>query len=223
MPKLFGELFTALIERVNAITPISGIGINVTYSVKGGRVISIKTAGDGSGVSGEVVRFPFSVTVRQDPDSDPATFQRIVSVHSRLLIEIAPITTVIIEGLAELDEPEDEDPEWKPFIPNDVIWLEVGFDDGEPDTYKIKSLGAGDEWEDFDFGKSLIEFSGDGSAGNPFVQTIARAVIARGPSNNEDPEQPIFVQVAYTDFLMVDYDANGKIMKMLIPISGAKV
>lgn len=168
--------------------------------------------------------YPFKVTTRITPDSDPATLDRIVEFDSKLLTLLSPITEATITGLAEEPEPAVDDTGWELFIPDDTIWLEVGFTAGVASSWEIKSLGAGDTWADFDPGSGaaqcLVEWDGDGTSGDPYVTTKTRAVIARGPTDGGDPAQPRLVQVAHTDFILSLWDVDGKALYVLHPHSG---
>lgn len=182
--------------------------------------VAISNAPRGS-VRAPAVLHPFRVKKRVTPESDPVTYDRIVYGNSQLLTSLAPIDIISPSGLA-VDDESPTDAGWKLFIANDLIWLEATVDGGVIEYAAIKSYGAGDDWPVFDYGagsaQCAVEWTGTGTSGDPFVQTIARAVIAR--SFVDANSVPQIVQVAYSDFIAVDYDIDGKIMKVLQPFAG---
>lgn len=177
--------------------------------------------GPGGGPAGSSPDHAFKVRVQTAPGSDPPVQQRIVEYRSKLLTAVAPVTAVAITGLATVDEPDPEDAGWAALIPNDLIWLEVGFSSsGVPNSYGIKSYGAADEWDSFTpvSGQSLVEWSGTGTISDPFKQTASRAVLARAIADANG--NPRVVQVAHSDFMLTDWSVSGKLMKVLSPFAG---
>ncbi len=208
---------------------LGGYGMRTRRTVGGTVVSSLRKSRRGSAFS---LQFPFQVSTRDTPNSDPATLDRIVAANSRLLKSLSPVLDLPITGLAATDEvepydsehPELDDPGWALHIANDEIWLEVTCTAGVPTSANIRSLGAEDEWEPFEFSveddpaKCLVEWSGDGIE-TPFQTTKTRAVIAR--TWTDDDDIPHLIQVAKTDFVLVQWDISGKVLWVLQPSPGA--
>lgn len=163
----------------------------------------------------------FRVRLQTAPGSDPPVYQRSVEYRSKLLTGLAPVTAVAITGLATVDEPDVDDAGWAAVIPNDLIWLEVGFNtSGVPNAYNIRSYGAGDGWNSFTpvGGQSLVEWSGAGTSEDPFKQTKSRAVLARVIADGDG--NPRLIQVAHLDFILTSWNVSGKVMQVLEPFAG---
>lgn len=160
---------------------------------------------------------PFKVTTRVTTSGSA----RIVEFQSHLLVTIMPINTVSVSGLASEDVPESDDTGWKTLLDDDTVWLETGFTAGVPTSYAIKSFGAGDVWDDFEGGKSLVEWEGADTVESPLQQTKARAIIFRTISQVDGSVRHI--QVAHTNFLLITIDVDGKLLKVLQPFCGSEV
>lgn len=172
---------------------------------------------------GDPIRHPFLVTKRPNPTT-PGSFDRIVAFDSQLLTSIAKLTQATVSGLADDFEPTPTDSGWINLDAEDRIWLEVGFTPSGavavPSSWDIKSYGNGDDWDAFAAvgGQSLVEWSGDGSGGDPFIQTIARCVIARAPGDANGVPQ--IVQVVHSDLWLIDANIDGKVVKILVESGG---
>ena len=181
---------------------------------------STKFSGAAPSAVASVAAHAFKISTQTTPASGPPTVDRIVELRSKLLKALAPLATMTITGLGTVDEPSAEDGGWALLIANDLIWLEVDCDAaGEPASAAIKSYGAGDEWPAFEGGQSLVEWTGSGTFEDPFVQTKARAVIARAPADGTGA--PRLVQVLQSDLMLVRYAVDGKVLYILEPFNGA--
>lgn len=203
------------------------VAINAPHraTVRGNQValtiVADAPAQGGAETQAEVIHFPFKVTIRVTPESDPATYDRIVEFDSKLITSLAPVTYATITGLAEENEPAEDDTGWELFIEDDEIWLEVGFTSGEPSSWAIKSLGAGDTWPNFDPGagsaKCEVEWSGSGTGASPYLTTKSRIVIARTFTDSADAVQ--LVQCVHGDLILTRWDVDGKNLYVIHPRS----
>lgn len=171
-------------------------------------LLPVRVGAGGGGVA--PLSHPFRVSTRAavgEEETEGATY-RLVEYRSKLLTSVTPFANLTISGLATEDDPEEDDDGWALLIANDVIYLEVAFAGGVPDTAEVKSYGAGDDWD----GLNSAEWTGTGAPEAPFVQTFARVVIATAPADGDG--NPRLVQCAHTDFFLLTYNLSGKLAQL---------
>lgn len=156
----------------------------------------------GSGLSSARAAYhPFKVTIRTNDDD---TFSFIVSLYSKVLTDIYPLTTATIVGLAATEPPEPDDAAWKALDPADTIYIEW---DADLDTYTIKGIGNGGDWDE----TNAVTYDG-------VDQTFARAVIATTVNVDGAPR---LVQKVHTDLVMAQWAVEGRIASVFMPHTGA--
>jgi len=161
----------------------------------GASSVALSTRRFGGSSGSTSASFPFEVSFRPDP-SDPTKLQFRVEQESYLLLGDWVLssnlvirkltTTTTIGGVTTIDEAS-----WMPFQPgNDLIWVEVLFDDsGFPTDAQICSVGTGGTWnpdkgpgaDQSDWGKGEGYFqwqsADDGSGNFIYAQVRGRRAI----------------------------------------------